>query len=264
MCLINELLIADTNDMFALICSKLDLSDAKVYSDNLNYLYLDFGSDTVLMSHTDTIPRSNEFQIYENNGIIRAYDSVLGADDRAGIYAIVRLLNSGIKANVLITNFEERGGLGAIQFLKDNLNLIQDQKLIISFDREGLDQFVCYHSCDQDLRAILQTFGFRENQGTYSDCLDVSEATNIHHINLSVGYYLQHTKNEYLNIAALDNWLIPQYKQLIDYIQDDNVFYSAFITQQLEQDDWDWNHEYQPLNFESINYFLASHHDKYK
>lgn len=54
----------------------------------------------------------------------------LGADDRAGIFAIIQIIKSGLRPHIILTTDEEVGGVGA-DLLSKNGNPFADLRYII-------------------------------------------------------------------------------------------------------------------------------------
>lgn len=192
-------------------------------TDNDNYWYYRGTNDILLVAHVDTV-RKKQFKplkLNTKNGMIRAENSILGADDRAGCYAISELHNKyGSQCSILLTNYEEIGGIGVKQFIDDFPALLSDYRLFLELDRMGIDEFVYYsHQIPKNLRKSLESFNFNEEFGCYSDVQDLTDHYNIAHANLSIGYYGHHTSGEYLDILALDNLLIPRISEMIEYFE---------------------------------------------
>lgn len=158
--------------------------------------------DTVQM-HSDEL-LSKHIRIYKN--IIKGY-GVIGADDKAGIYTILNLLENGEKFNFLFTVSEEMGALGSLAFIKENDISFLPYALVI--DRMGNDDIICYNNdygvyeFDHTLEMVGEQFGFSSGHGTFSDADNLNEQLSC--ANLSCGYYFPHTKNEHLNLIDLQN-----------------------------------------------------------
>ena len=58
----------------------------------------------------------------------------LGADDRAGVFAIIQILQSGLRPHIIFTTDEEKGCLGAEALAKTECPF-QELKYIIELDR---------------------------------------------------------------------------------------------------------------------------------
>jgi len=135
---------------------------------------------------------------------------VLGADDRAGIFAMFKIVH-GLKDRlpfVVITDKEEVGGVGAgavvdSQFLELNKENIS---CYIELDRRGCGEVVSYDfsgSPNEDLGEMFYGQGFIADYGSYSDVADFTSQTDTSNVNLSVGYRKEHSKNEVLFLDEL-------------------------------------------------------------
>lgn len=67
-----------------------------------------------LVAHLDTVFGSGVADLYydQRKGMMWSPQG-LGADDRAGLFAILQIVQSGLRPSVILTTDEERGGLGA-------------------------------------------------------------------------------------------------------------------------------------------------------
>ncbi len=137
-------------------------------------------------------------------GVIWSPDG-LGADDRAGVYACLELYKTH-NCFVLFTDYEESGGRGAREALEKTLPRYgSDISLFIEIDRKGNNQMVFYNGEPQEFRDFFGSFGFKEHTGSFSDISILCRNTGFHGVNLSAGYYKEHTLQEYLNIKHLMN-----------------------------------------------------------
>ncbi len=221
-----DFLSADSLQVEKLLDIEWDITDGN------NYWYKAGGNGILLVGHVDTIPRCDNPRFkdlirplkvsLDAAGKITADKSVLGADDRAGIYSIYTILQDPLfkDCSVLLTNYEESGGVGVKKFIKDFPDALKDYKFFLEFDRKGINEVVFYHTPNEGVLALLASHGFQEKIGIYSDVADLSAHYNIHHANVSVGYYNNHSPKEYLDYFALEFKLIPSYKKVIlDLIQ---------------------------------------------
>ena len=156
-----------------------------------------------LVSHIDTVfsEPQNKIVIQKKN-IITSPDG-LGADDRAGVFALLYLMQKLLPQNVcyLFTNFEEMGGQGASKACSQ-LNLIKI-KYFIEIDLYGFGQSVFYNSENRIFKNYINKFGFVETPGTFSDISILGKFYNKPAVNLSAGYYRNHSKTEFLDIESL-------------------------------------------------------------
>ena len=166
------------------------------------YLHIDNKNPITLVAHADTLAKER-IKLSINNNIITNQHGILGADDRAGCYAIWKIytdrLAHGVSLpNILITDLEECGGVGAKQASKD-LDFT-GTKLFIELDRQGCNEYVYYtESLPKEIIGYVESFGYVENYGSYSDIAEF-EDRRIPAVNLSIGYYRQHTTKESLHL----------------------------------------------------------------
>lgn len=162
----------------------------------------------LLVAHTDTVhpnPPTNIF--YDQEKQVLWSPDGLGADDRAGIYAILELLHKDLRPHVLFTNYEEIGALGAQQLTQDYPEIppiIKNTKYVIQLDRRGNDDCVFYNCDNQDFINYIKNFGFAHNIGTFTDITVICSKWNVAGVNLSIGYYNEHSTSEYLLLTELN------------------------------------------------------------
>jgi acetylornithine deacetylase/succinyl-diaminopimelate desuccinylase-like protein len=173
------------------------------------YLWIDNNNPITLVAHVDTVRRHPEPPKLDiTRDVIRARNSILGADDRAGCYAIYRLLQARQKAkkplpNILLTDLEESGGLGARAAATDIDFLATKTRLFVELDRQGATEYVFYSRALPDaIKRYVESFGYSEQFGSYSDIAEFDEC-RIPAVNLSVGYYRQHSKDERLHVDEM-------------------------------------------------------------
>ena len=155
-----------------------------------------------LVAHIDTVYKCTDIaptvEILHGLMVIHRNSTGLGADDRAGVYACMKL-RAQTGSAVLLTDLEERGGVGA----KEASNALKDyfQENIgyfIEMDRAGRNDMVFYNNEPRRFVKFIKKFGFKEAHGSYSDIASIGIITGIAGVNISTGYFMQHTKNEFL------------------------------------------------------------------
>lgn len=158
------------------------------------------------VSHTDTVSakKPTRFELIE--GILSNPDGVLGADDRAGVYILSKMMEKGIRGVYIFTNGEEIGGLGASACVRHQSfqDLVPNISAFIELDRQDDRDIALYGYDNDDLCELFENRGYKQAWGSYTDVVDFSSDTNIACINLSVGYVGQHSKKEYLVLTDLD------------------------------------------------------------
>ena len=163
------------------------------------YIYAKGDIPIMLVAHMDTVHKELPKVQQDIQQNILWSKTGLGADDRAGIAAIVELLDRGYRPHVLFTDKEESGGAGASAFIRDFHQLI-DVNCIVELDRRGSDDSV-YYECDTTgFKEYINSFGFKTAYGSFSDISIICPAIGIAGVNLSIGYYNAHSSSEYLKI----------------------------------------------------------------
>lgn len=216
---IRETLSMDTTSLFERVekILRTDYCDLRVRrcsgDGSYRYLYAAGQNPVCLVAHLDTVsPAHHEnLEIVEERGVLRnRRPDILGADDRAGVYAVLRLIeicrdNGIFLPSVLFTNDEEAGCKGAREFVAENPSFDSKVNLFVEIDRKGADQYVHYNGgLPTQVAEYIESFGYVENRGTCSDVFHLSEKYGISSVNVSAGYYEEHTGREYLNLGELE------------------------------------------------------------
>jgi hypothetical protein len=183
----------------------------KILYDKRNYLFLQNKNSTFLLqAHIDThCDYKKALDLYFSNGIVRAKNAVLGADDRAGIYIILELLdfckeNSIELPNVLLTEGEEIGGIGMTKLCERmSSSHFSNIHLALALDRQGCGEYVCYNDLPILVKDYIEDFGWNDDIGTFSDIEIFTDTYGIPSVNLSVGFHNEHTKAEELHLDEL-------------------------------------------------------------
>ena len=166
------------------------------------FIYAKGNIPILLVAHMDTVLDKPPQTILYHQELNRLYNpnGILGGDDRCGIYAIVRLLEK-VRPHILFTEDEEIGCIGAIKAV-EKIN-IPNVKYIVELDRRGKDDCVFYSCGNKKFIRYVEKFGFRTNYGTCSDISILGRVWDIAAVNLSCGYYNEHTVREFVNFDEL-------------------------------------------------------------
>lgn len=162
-----------------------------------------------LVAHVDTVFYGTPVDIYHD----KEHDVLwspqgLGADDRAGICAIVEILKAVTDdrlPHIILTTGEERGGMGAYALIDKHKKAPFDIKFFIELDRQGDNDCVFYNCDNKDFIKTIEKYGFKEAEGTFTDISIIAPEWGAAAVNLSVGYYQEHTNAEYLKIKELNS-----------------------------------------------------------
>ena len=199
-----------------------------------------------LIAHLDTVfklgPKDIYYDRYKN--VMWSPDG-LGADDRAGVYSIIQILKAGLRPTVILTCGEEIGGVGATALIKDYPQPFTEIKYLIELDRRGVNDCVFYDCANPDFNEYIESFGFITNFGTFTDINIICPKWGVAGVNLSIGYYNEHSTSEILHIGQMYSTITKVKKMLEDaanapeyyYIPAKNNFTSAFCYDPLI--DWD-------------------------
>lgn len=154
----------------------------------------------LLVAHMDTVFERPPIQIfYDSKKETFWSPEGLGADDKAGIYLIIKIIKAGYKPYILFTDGEEDGGTGVIDFCLAYPKPPKDLKFIIELDRMGYFDAVFYNCNNKDFINYIKQFGFCFSDGIFSDISILCPEWEIAGVNLSVGYFNEHSYIEYFN-----------------------------------------------------------------
>ena len=230
-----SLLCLTPQELKTQLCVELKKARMDPISED-GYLYAEGDIPVLLVAHMDTVfdvPRALNYD--KKEGVLFNAQGGLGADDRAGVYAILDLLKS-FRPHILFLEDEEIGCVGAQKAIKTLKK--PPVKYIIEFDRMGRDDCVFYECGNQEFIKYVESFGFIKNSGSYTDISILGSAWDIASVNLSVGYYFEHTSVEYLVLNYLALTISRTQKMLkqidkapyFDYQYDENLS-NGFVTQ---------------------------------
>lgn len=241
------------------ICKWLDAHDVKDYTRDGNNIYK-FNSDGVdgliLSAHLDQVKTNGKavhFYKTPDNFII-AYNkdwqrTSLGADDKNGVWIILKAIEEGLNPSFIISEGEEAGCLGIHQLSYQNVlnnNINPEENYCIVLDRrgegdvlnEGAGTVFCNTLAD-NLINFLRDPLLKKASGSISDTAELS--TYCESVNMSVAYYKPHTAEEYTDLDRLE-----EIKQNVFVILESFVHYPSmpdtyskkFSTKTTTHDGW--------------------------
>lgn len=188
-----------------------------------DFIYATGDIPILLVAHVDTVLHKAPKIFTNKEGNIWMGQNGLGADDRAGVFALLKIIQSGRKPSILFTSGEEIGGLGAMAFVKDFPEPPVPTKYIIEIDRRGRGQAVFYDCGNTKFMSYVESFGFKIQNGIFSDISFICPQWDTAGVNLSAGYYNEHTYLESLKIEDLF-YTIGRVKKMLDNA-DEALFY---------------------------------------
>lgn len=180
-----------------------------------NFIYAIGTTPILLVAHLDTVWLTEPTILVNSERTIWTGKNGLGADDRAGVYAILKILeDKKVRPSILFTLGEEIGCVGAISFIAKHPVPMSPVKYVIEIDRRGHAQSVFYDCKNTKFEEYINSFGFTTQIGIYSDISHICPNWDIAGVNLSAGYYNEHTAAEILYIDALE-YTIEKVKEML-------------------------------------------------
>lgn len=202
----------------------------------------------LLIAHMDTacnkqIPKTIIKEPTPDGIRIIAEDSLVGGDDRCGCWMIMNIIKKA-KCSVLFLEDEEIGCVGARKFSRetDHMDYIQKNiSFMIELDRRGSNDCVFYSNDNREFINYISTAtGTKEAIGSMSDISVLMPITKTAGVNLSCGYYKEHTKDEYVMVSEMEDMM----NRVIKFLEGEDEF-PAFEYQKKKYvfngyDDWGW------------------------
>jgi len=192
--------------------------------DKFGNYYIKIGeSDTMFTSHFDSACLEHQkvkLMSFEKGGnILITSDgkTILSADDKSGVTIMLYMIEHNIPGLYYFFIGEERGGIGSGMVAKEfeNLEYLKGINKCISFDRRNYYSIITHQSwtrtcSDNFAESLCQELNKNgmnmklDDTGLFTDSANfieyIPECTNI-----SVGYFNEHTTQEYQNITFLEN-----------------------------------------------------------
>ncbi len=179
-------------------------------------------------SHTDTVhAKGGRQKVYYDphlHQLFKADHECLGADDGVGVWIMLNMIEAGIEGLYVFHQAEEIGGVGSAFIADETPELVKGMRFCIAFDRRGNSDIIthqaggrcCSDNFAQDLGTMLGN-GYKAcDGGVFTDSANYAHL--IHECtNLSVGYYNEHSRNEYVDLEVAENLLAALLK--LDWAQ---------------------------------------------
>ena len=214
--------VADSEDetkVCSWICHWLDEHNIKYerYVNNIVHYATSFEQPVMLSAHLDKVDTNGRAVHFfkDDKECIRGYNerweqTSLGADDKNGVWLILKLLEEGYDFDFIISQGEEVGGSNGIKTLEKSIEKSLAEYCIV-LDRKGAGDVLesgagttycktlAWNLCNF---AELSGFaGFEVTSGSVSDTQTICK--HMESVNMSVAYYKPHTEHEYTDFARL-------------------------------------------------------------
>lgn len=210
--LLETIITSPTDQLFKFLLKKLPdyYSESQIMAREGFYIYAPGENPICLVAHMDSwADYDRGIELIVKGNTVKNRNGILGADDRAGVYAILRILESCKKSGiplppVILTDGEENGCIGAQRFTEE-IDFEGKAGLLIELDRKGANEYVHYNGyLPATIRAFVEAFGYEEKIGISSDIMCLTEAFGIPSVNLSIGFHDAHSREESLNLDHLE------------------------------------------------------------
>jgi hypothetical protein len=182
-------------------------------------------SRTMFSAHVDTVHSYSGRQVVEYDaemGILfkpsakrEQFGDCLGADDGAGIWLLLQMIDADVPGYYFFHYGEERGGIGSSDIAKHHQEFLAQFDRAIAFDRKGTTDVIthqgmgrcCSNKFARDLSDALNAAGSKlsmapDNGGIFTDTANyteiIPECTNI-----ACGYESAHTSAEFVDVEYL-------------------------------------------------------------
>ena len=211
-----------------------------------DYIFAVGDIPVALVAHLDTVFKNPPTDIFfdQKKNVLWAPNG-LGADDRAGVFAIVQIVRAGYKPHIIFTTDEEIGGHGASKLALLDCPF-KELKYIIELDRRGSNDCVFYDCENQEFVEYVEQFGFEYNFGSYTDICEFCPAWGIAGVNLSIGYKDEHSTSETLFVGQMLSTIEKVKKMLADAAHIEEAFiYIPSKTAYHYTYGYDW-YDYRP------------------
>ncbi len=214
-----------TEDMPEYLQKALERLGCKVVIDQYDNV-IGYKGDKInaplLIAHTDTVFDNPPWGVYVINKCMVGFDDTMkqcgiGADDRAGVAAILQLIPHLDDVTVLFPALEEAGCIGSKNL---DIDMIQDSSIAIQIDRRIKSKTesdaifhtngcnICSMEFKDHIKPVLREYGFKLQHGVYTDIGELKlNGLKCSALNLSAGYTREHSSGEILHIPSYERTL---------------------------------------------------------
>ncbi len=191
------------------------------YCDTAGNIYVstDTTSNTLFTAHVDTVHNKDGRQVVTcDRNINIAYlgdetSNCLGADDTAGMWLMLEMIDAGVPGTYVFFRGEERGGIGSRHAAQHNAEFFAGFDRAVAFDRRGTGDVITHQAggrCCSDVFADALANQLTAHNVTYAPCsggvfTDTANLTGLigECTNLSCGYDSEHSAHESLDVEHL-------------------------------------------------------------
>lgn len=166
------------------------------------YLYAEGELPVLLVAHMDTVHKQPvETICFSKDGRFMMSPEGIGGDDRCGVHMILEIIREA-RCHVLFTEDEEIGCIGARTFAAGKIR--PHVNYIVEVDRRGSNDAVFYLCDNPEFSEFVCSFGFETAHGSFSDISVIAPALGMAAVNISAGYYNEHSRHECIDLVAMN------------------------------------------------------------
>lgn len=198
------------------VISYLKSWNNKLQQDEYGNLYLINPGKPLINAHMDTVQSADCVKKLKTlrlkDWTIKAKDAIIWGDDKCWIALAMEIYEKlWNEVSLLFTRQEETGTNWAREFCDKHKDLVSECKYCLTLDRRwGWDiiwynNSYCSKEFENEVARLSKEFWYKPTTWLSSDANHLSKIINC--VNLSVGYYNPHTKNEYIKCDELVNTL---------------------------------------------------------
>lgn len=166
------------------------------------FLYAEGELPVLLVAHMDTVHKQTVETICRSrDDRFMMSPEGIGGDDRCGVHMILEIIREA-RCHVLFTEDEEIGCVGARTFAAGKIRPLVNY--IVEVDRRGNNDAVFYLCDNPEFAEFVCCFGFEEARGSFSDISVIAPALGVAAVNISAGYYNEHSRHEYIDLTAME------------------------------------------------------------
>lgn len=249
--LMENLVGINQNSLQQILYKFLKQNYKKVTYDK-DFLFAEGSIPIALVAHMDTVFKQPAKEVfYDRVKNVMWSPTGMGADDRAGVFSILKIIKDGYRPHIIFTTDEEIGCVGA-EALASYPCPFKDLKYIIQLDRRNSNDCVFYDCNNQEFEEYVESFGFVTAFGSFTDISELCPSWGVAGVNLSIGYRNEHTVSEVLFVGQMLNTIEKVEKMLKDkpkffkYVPYTSQDYLKAITKSYLDDYWDDDDTYYP------------------
>lgn len=205
----------------------------------------------LLVAHLDTVHKNPPIpMVYDPETSIYSSPNGIGGDDRCGVYMILKIVQK-FNCSVLFCEDEEIGGVGAEKFVKSEFLDAITPYYIIEFDRRGNNDAVFYNCNNPEFEEFITESFFETKYGTFSDISVIAPAMKKAAVNLSCGYYGEHSLTEIVVFNDMEK-VIKETMKILDKttVNDSFEYIPGKDYEIFDAQDW-------YSNFETLVYYVS-------